>query len=249
MMGLTSFDTIPYLSADSLHKMGTYFQKLPVTIHPRVVHAAGSSWIFYLLFGLLALIAFIRFFYPATTQAVFSWFSGAGFRKSENNFAKQGLLVPIFLIINFMVSITLLILVIQVNAGANLENISSSPRFWLVAVGAVACFFLYNLISTLLMGFIFDTRAQASMQVKNISAWAYISGLFLTPFLLIYSYSGSAPAFYAVVGGMTLLLLFKWFQTVKIGLLTKDFNVLHLFLYLCAVEIIPLFLLVKLFVE
>jgi len=249
MVNLTSFDTTNILPADSLHGVGTFFQKQPIVIHPQLLHtAAGDDWIFYILFGLLLLMAFIRYFYPMATKAVFSWFKVSGSRKNEENHSKQGLLVPSFLLVNFIVSITLLDVAIQMRTGIRLEEIISSTRFWLIATGGVTGFYLYNLLSAFLIGFIFDTGGQASLQIKNITLWAYVSGLFLTPFLLIYYYSGSGFVFDIMVGGLMILLLFKWFQTVKTGLFIRNFNVLHLFLYLCTVEIIPLFLLVKVYV-
>jgi hypothetical protein len=247
MMNLASLDTVNSLSDDSLRCVGTFIQKHAVVIHPQLVHAAGYDWIFYMLFGLLFLIAFIRFFYPAAAKTVFFWFSGAGFRNNDNGAGKQGLLVSSFLMLNFIVSITLFIVVIQMRTGVSLADISSSSRFWLVAAGGVAGFFLYDQLSAFLTGFIFDTGRQSSLQMKNTATWAYISGLFLTPLLLIYFYSDADFVFDIMAGGLLILLLFKWFQTAKIGLSTRNFNALHLFLYLCAVEIIPLFLLVKIY--
>jgi len=247
MMNVASLGTVYSLSDDSLRGMGTFFQKHPVVIQPQLIHVAGDDWIFYMLFGLLLLIAFIRYFYPAAAKTVFFWFSGAGFRKNDNSNRKQGLLVPSFLMLNFVVSITLFVAVVQMKTGTGLTDISVSPRFWLVVLGGVAGFFLYNQLSALLIGFVFDTSGQASQQLKNTATWAYVSGLFLTPLLLIYFYSDAGFVFEIMVGGLTILLLFKWFQTAKIGLSTSNFNVLHLFLYLCAVEIIPLFLLAKIY--
>ena len=109
----------------------------------------------------------------------------------------------------------------------------------------VVAFYLFNQLSTFLIGFAFDTRGRTSMQMKNNAVWAYINGLFLTPLLLIYFYTQNSFLFGIMIAGLIILLLFKWVQTVKIGLATQNFNMLHLFLYLCAVEIIPLFLLVK----
>ena len=233
------------LSVDSLQGVGTFFQKQAVVVHPQLLHTSGSNWIFYMLFGLLLLMAFIRFFYPSATRAVFSWFSGTGFRKSDDNYSKPGLLVPSFLILNFIITLTLLFIVVSMRAGEGLDNLSLSIHFWQYAAGGIVGFFLYNQISVFLVGFVFDSVGQASMQMKNNAAWAYVSGLFLTPLLLIYFYTQSTFLFDIMIGGLVILLLLKWFQTVKVGLATGNFNVLHLFLYLCAVEIIPLFLLVK----
>lgn len=245
MSGSASVGTATHLSVDSLHGVGTFFQKQPIAVHPQLIYTSGNNWIFYMLFGLLLLIAFIRFFYPSATRAVLSWFSGTGFRKSDDNYSKPGLLVPSFLILNFIITFTLLVVVVRMYAGGRPGNISSPIQFWLFAAGGIVGFFLYNQISAFLIGFVFDTAGQASMQMKNNAAWAYVSGLFLTPMLLIYFYTLNSFLLGIMMAGSVILLLFKWFQTVKVGLTARSFNALHLFLYLCAVEIIPLLLLIK----
>jgi len=236
------------LPVDSLHGVSTFFQKQPVTIHPQLIQTSGNEWIFYLLFGLLLLIAFIRFFYPAFTRVLLSWFSGTGFRRNPDNYSKPGLLVPSFLILNSIISITLLFIVIRVRFGADI-NLSSSLQFWLLASGGIIGFFLYNQVSVFLIGFIFNTGNHASMQMKNNAMWIYVSGLILTPLLLIYFYTQSSFLLDVMIVGLIILLLFKWFQMAKFGLSTRNYNMLHLFLYLCAVEIIPLFLLVKVYLQ
>ncbi len=245
MAGTMSFGKVNGLSGDSLQGAKMFLQEHVVNIRPHIIHFVNDNLIYYVLFGLLTLFAFIRFFYPAATRTVLSWFSGKGLRRSEDNFSKPGLLVPLFLTFNFFVSITIMAFVILVKMGVMSADIYSSPQFWAVAAGAVVAFYLFNQLSTFLIGFIFDTRDRASVQMKNNAAWAYINGLFLTPLLLIYFYTQNGFLLGIMIVGLIILLLFKWFQTVKIGLTTQNFNMLHLFLYLCAVEIMPLFLLVK----
>ncbi len=243
--GIMTFGKVNGLSGDSLQGAEMFFQKHVVNIQPQIIHSANNNLIFYVLFGLVTLFAFIRFFYPAATRTVLSWFSGKGLRRSEDNFSKPGLLVPIFLTLNFFVSVVIMAFVVLVKMGIMSADIYSSPQFWAVAAGAVVAFYLFNQLSTFLIGFVFDTRDRASVQMKNNAVWAYINGLFLTPLLLIYFYTQNGFLFGIMIVGLIILLLFKWFQTVKIGLTAQNFNMLHLFLYLCAVEIIPLFLLVK----
>jgi len=112
-------------------------------------------------------------------------------------------------------------------------------------MGVVILFYLFNQFFTFLIGFIFNTSNEARQQMRNTTLWAYITGIFLTPLLLIYFYTNSILVSDFMVIILAILILFKWFQTVRIGLTTRNYHLLHLFLYLCAVEIAPLFLLVK----
>ncbi len=244
-----ALDAVNDLSNDSLHGVGTFFQNQPVAIHPQLIHAAGDNWILYVLFALLLMIALIRFFYPVATRTIFLWFLGTGSRKSGDSYSKPGVLVPSFLLLNFIFSFTLFIVEVHSKTSTGFHNLSSPSLFWLYAAGGIVGFYLYNQIFAFLIGFIFNTDSEASIQMKSNTTWAYITGLFLTPFLLLYFYSKSDFIFYVIAGGLIILLFLKWFQTVKVGLSARSFNMLHLFLYLCAVEIIPLLLLVKVFVK
>ena len=246
MANKAAFDTVNYMLGDSSRSMGVFFQKHSAIIRPQLVHAAENNWVFYMLFGLLLLIAVIRFYQPAFAKVVFSWFSGSGFRKNDPG-GKQGLFLPSFLMLNFIVSTTLFLMVLQMKTGAVPSDILSSPHFWFFATGGVVGFFLYVQVSAFLIGFVFDTGSQASLQMKNNLLWAYVSGLFLTPLLLIYFYSEAVFVIDITIGVWLILLLFKWFKMVETGLSTSNFNVLHLFLYLCTVEITPIILLAKIY--
>ena len=243
--GTMSFGKVSGLSGDGFRGAEMFLQEHAVNIQPHIIHPANDNLIYYVLFSLLSLFAFIRFFYPAATRAALSWFSGTGLRRGEDNFGKPGLLVPLFLMFNFFVSLAIMAFVVLVKMGILPADIYFSPQFWVAAAGMVVAFYLFNQLTTFLIGFAFDTRGRTSMQMKNNAVWAYINGLFLTPLLLIYFYTQNDFLFGIMIAGLIILLLFKWVQTVKIGLATQNFNMLHLFLYLCAVEIIPLFLLVK----
>jgi len=243
--GIMSFGKVNGLSGDSLRGAEMFLQEHAVNIQPHTIRPVNDNLIYYVLFGLLTLFAFIRFFYPAATRTVLSWFSGTGLRRSEDNFGKPGLLVPLFLMFNFFVSVAIMAFVVLVKMGTLSADIYFSSQFWVAAVGMVVAFYLFNQLSTFLIGFAFDTGDRASMQMKNNAVWAYVNGLFLTPLLLVYFYTKNDFLFGIMIAGLIILLLLKWVQTVKIGLATQNFNMLHLFLYLCAVEIIPLFLLVK----
>ncbi len=213
-------------------------------LHPQVVHPAGHI-VFYVLFGLLAFIAFVRFFYPYAFRSVFSSFVQTSSFRPADNTAKSGLVVQLFLIFNFFISVTLLALTELVRLHIFSADVYHLPELWGTTMGVVILFYLFNQFFTFLVGFIFNTSNQARQQMKNTALWAYITGIFLTPLLLIYFYTNSILVSDFMVIILAVLILFKWFQTIRIGLTTRNYHLLHLFLYLCAVEIAPLFLLVK----
>ncbi len=231
--------------SDSLEFAGKFIQQQVVPVHPVAIGEHPGHTVYYVLFGLLLMLAFIRFFYPAIFGAVFSLFSGTASRRDADNYSKPGWAVPVLLTVNFVVSMSLLVLVLLIR-WKHLPNATfTDPRYWAVITGAVIFFYFFLQTANYLTGFVFNTSKQAAMQIKNTAFWIYTSGIILTPLLLIYFYSG----YFLVVDTMILLLgallVLKWVQTFRIGLSLKGFLPLHIFLYLCAVEIVPLLLLVK----
>ncbi len=239
-----SYNNTPPIS-DSLEFAGKFIQQQSVSIQPVAIEGHSGHLVYYVLFGLLALLAFIRFFYPATFGAVFSLFSGSASRRDADNYSKPGWAVPLFLSVNFIVSFSLLILVLLIRWKYLPGKAFTDPYHWAVITGSVVAFYLFVQIAHFLTGVIFDTSKQASLQIKNTAFWMYTSGIVLTPLLLVYFYSGNFLVVDSMVFTLSVLLVFKWIQTFRIGLSLKGFLPLHIFLYLCAVEIVPLLLLVK----
>jgi hypothetical protein len=231
--------------SDSLQYAGKFLQKQPVALHPVELESVQDHGVIYLLFGLLTLLAFIRFFYPATLETLFSSFGGTGVRRDAENYNKPGWVVPLFLTINFLISTTLLLKVFFIKTGLLSARAFESPSLWGIIAGGVIFYYLFYQLITFLAGFLFNTMKQAVLQIKNNARWVFVSGILLTPMLLIYFYFNSILMTDIMILTVVILWVIKWIQTVRIGWTARNFNLLHLFLYLCAVEIMPLLLLIK----
>jgi magnesium-transporting ATPase (P-type) len=231
---------------DTLKEVGNFFQKGHIVIQPRPLSPPEGHLVFYLLFILLSLIALIRFFYPRTLQAVFTLFFKGGTRRDNDHYSKPGWAVPLFLSINFWISVTLLASILLIRYHYLPANTFSNPTDAGKVAGFVFLFFFINQLFTLLSGILFNVKITAGNQLRNNQLWMFISGIVLTPLLLVYFYSGSRFLIDGMIITMVILLLFKWFQTFRNGLSEGDFQIHHIFLYLCAVEIAPLLWLIKL---
>ena len=236
---------IPFPLSDSLKYAGKFFQKQPVRLHPAEVETVQGHWMIYLLFGLLTVLALIRFFYPGMLQNLFSPFWGTAGRRDTDNYSKPGRAVSLFLTINFLITATLLLQVFLVKTGLLPAGDFTSLPFWGILAAGVIFYYLLNQLITLFAGFLFNTLKQASLQLKNNARWIYVSGILLTPMLLIFFYFNNPLTTDIIIFTVAILWIVKWVQTVRIGWTARNFNLLHLFLYLCAVEIIPLLLLIK----
>jgi hypothetical protein len=87
--------------------------------------------------------------------------------------------------------------------------------------------------------------------IFNIFLSANAIGLFLFPVIICLEYA-NISARYLMNIGLFMLLLFYTIRVLKgiaIAYVSGRFSVFHLFLYLCALEILPLIVLIKLLVS
>jgi len=231
--------------SDSLRFSGNFLQEQPAMLHPAVIEHTTGHLVFYFLFGLISVLAFIRFFYPTTLRTLFFLFAGSDSRQNMEKYSKPGWAVPLFLTLNFMVGMTLFILILLIRFKNLPPAVFTQPKYWAVIAGGIILYYLALQSIHFLAGFVFQTPKLSELQVKNTALGFYVSGIVLTPLLLIYFYTGKIFFIDFMLVVMGLIFIIKWIQTIRAGLSARTFHPLHLFLYLCAVEIIPLLLLVK----
>ena len=243
-MKSTLYNISPMVS-DSLKYAGKFLQTQPVKIRPETLEVVRGHSVFYVLFGLLALLAFLRFFYPAFLETLFASFLRDPAGRDTDNAGKRGWAVPLFLTLNALVSVTLLLVIFLIKKGLLPAGDFTQLSLWGVLAAAVVLYYITLQFVTFLTGFIFNVKTQASLQLRNNARWIQLSGILLTPLLLVYFYSGSTWMADIMMVTALFVLAAKWIQTVRIGWMSHKFSLLHIFLYLCAVEIVPLLLLVK----
>ncbi len=231
--------------SDSLKYAGRFLQTQAVKIHPEALEVVRGHGVFYILFGLLALLAFLRFFYPASLETLFTSFWSVPSSRETDPYGKRGWAVPLFLMLNFLVSITLLLLIFLIKEGLLPAAGFTRLPLWGVLAGVVVLYYIVLQFITFLAGFIFNVKNQASLQHRNNARWVQVTGILLTPLLLVYFYSGSTWMIDIMMVTTLFVLAAKWVQTVRVGWMSHNFSLLHIFLYLCSVEIVPLLFLVK----
>ena len=241
-----------FSSVSSGHTLpvGSFFGAghLKFSIHQII--STSDSWIFYSLFASLALLAILRYFFPVPLAKLFSFSSHVKMMNSdENNKATSGILAPLFLFLNFLIGSGLLIVAVTKIYAVTPLSLSTSFRFFAVLVLLILTFYFSKQLLVLLAGFIFDTGNDAMQHVQTNTTTAYFAGLFLSPLMLIYFYTQLKIFIYLALLIFLMLGLMKWVQIIKIGLSDGKLKALHIFLYLCTVEFLPLLLLMKVGVE
>ena len=119
--------------------------------------------------------------------------------------------------------------------------------FYIASFGIILSYFLLKKTIYFILGSVFESVSETSEYLFNIDNFNRTLGLVLFPVVaLINYYPANNPLFMVYLGGgiVGIFYIFLLKRGVYI-LLKKQFSIFYLFLYLCAVEFLPLLLIYK----
>jgi uncharacterized protein DUF4271 len=132
-------------------------------------------------------------------------------------------------------------------------EISSSNGWALtLCVAGLAGFFVLKHLLLQIVGGIFPVKKEIVSYNFTIVIFNLVAGFFLVPVILFVAYVPAAMTHYALYAGLGLLLLTYLFRNLRGLFIANRFlarHKFHFFLYLCAVEIAPFLLVVKLLLQ
>jgi hypothetical protein len=121
------------------------------------------------------------------------------------------------------------------------------PSFsFIIIMGVVV--FCYAL--KLIIGSIFEVQKPCSDYLMTVFLFCNVLGIFLLPLVITISFAKQlTPQVFIFIGFIMVILFFlvRIIRGIYIGLITYRLPKFYLFLYLCALEILPLIFLIKLF--
>jgi hypothetical protein len=206
--------------------------------------------LFYLMAGIVFVLAFIRATFSKYFRNLFLLFFQTSLRQKQtrDQLLQDGLaslLTNLLFIMSAGLYITLLI------RYKNWTNLS----FWWLALGSAGVLLLVYLVKYLFLlftGWVFNSKEAAGSYVFVVFLVNKVLGVLLVPFLIILSFAGPETVQVAVtvsIGMIALLFAYRyWVSFVAIRNKLKV-NALHFLLYLCAVEILPLVLIYKVLID
>ncbi|MBW6484009.1 MAG: DUF4271 domain-containing protein [Vicingaceae bacterium] len=110
--------------------------------------------------------------------------------------------------------------------------------------------FIFQLIFNAILNFIFDTKEIQMEYIFNTSLFNNFLGVLMVPLLfLIYFTTLQNSVFFNkfILVVVFIVLLFRTIRYIKIGA-KKNISNLHIFLYICTLEILPLIVIIKFFI-
>lgn len=223
------------------------FNKPPLFMIIKEKLPQGKEELFYLLAGLIFLVALVRLIFPKYFNNMFLMSFQTKFRQRQTQEQLlQDNLASLMMNILFFVSGGIYIgLIAQEN------NVTPFPFWWLLLYSSTILSIIYAIKFLFLRfsGWIFNVKEAANSYIFIVFMSNKIIGILLIPFLLLLAFSSAEIAAVSVTVSLILvgiMLLYRYL--VSMGSIRHELkvNALHFFLYLCAVEILPLLLIYKL---
>lgn len=205
---------------------------------------------FYLLMGVLLLVAFVRTAFPRYFKNLFILFFQTSLRQRQTkDQLLQDNLGSLFVNLLFIITTSIYgALVIRNKAWLDYP-------FWHIVffgAGLLSIVYLGKFVFLQFSGWVFNSREAAVNYTFTVFLVNKVLGVLLVPFLFLMAFAQPSlkeVALTVSVGLVALLLLYRYvisFATIRN---TLKVNALHFLLYLCAVEILPLLLLYKLMAD
>lgn len=210
----------------------------------------STDWLTIVLLLALALVASVRVGYAkyisSLFQSVFNYPTAVRMFGEKNHSILHGafrLEVLFYLVLS--------VLIYQIILFFPIETGQANLVFFGKTLGLVAAYFLLKKMVYRWLGNLFRGVAETAEFLFNVDNFNRVTGILLFPIVaLIAFFPSDSPMYIMIVGVVT--VSFFYIMLLKRGIsimLKKQFSLFYLFLYLCALEFLPLLLIYKVVVD
>jgi hypothetical protein len=206
----------------------------------------SKDFVFYLLVGIVFLLALIQIIFPRYFKNIFTIFFQTSFRQ---NIAKEQLsqdnIAALLLNILFIISASCFLALI---AGQFIKLHFSFWQIFVFAIISLSTIYSIKLFFTMFMGWVFNKSDLVTSYSFIVFIINKIIGVSLIPFLFLIAYSTNElkqVSFSIALILLAVMFLYRFFNTYKTLSSRLKINAIHFFLYFCGVEILPLLLMYK----
>jgi len=139
---------------------------------------------------------------------------------------------------------TFSLFIYQVINAFKLELVNKNLTFYVAGLGLLLGYIILKKIAYSMVGLVFENVSETSEYLFNMDSFNRILGIVLFPVVVLINYYPAENPVFMVVTGILLVAVFYAFllQRGIYILLRKQFSIFYLFLYLCTLEFLPLFL-------
>lgn len=205
-----------------------------------------KDFLFYALVGLILLVAIIKQLFPKYFSSLFRLLFEASFRqKQRREQLMQETLPSLLMNILFILSGGLFAALIAHYYGW------LKISFWWLALYSItilALVYMFKYLVIQFTGWVFNAKEPASTYSFIVFLINKMIGVALVPLLLLLAFSNGHIwdiTITLAAGVVVLLLLFRYIISLRIIRGALNVNPFHFFIYLCAVELMPILIIYK----
>jgi hypothetical protein len=219
-----------------------------IQINP-LLHTQNISGeiITYVVISLIGIISIVWFFLPDRFLTIFSFKPIKQIQRDVDSASKApGMFITSLFWLNFIVALSIFLFLTSRKFFS--DQVTGITNYGIIKyiIIAITSLVLYRFVITYLTGYIFQTEKMMKQQIivdRNIQL---VTGILLLPIILLMQYASSEILIFVVVGAIALLQVYRIAQIAIIGNSSSVFSALHIILYLCTLEIIPILVLLRL---
>jgi len=213
---------------------------------PQEKMITNPSWIHGFIIICFLLFAIAQYSYFKRMQQIFKAFFA---NRLFNQLSRDGGLfrerVSLFLFGSFLLSFSIFIFKIyDFYFDIPVTGFISFIIFLKILI-VVILFYLLKMGLFNLSGFIFKSPKETSDYILTIYIFGQVTGILLLPVIVLVTYLQSEANIYFGLALLSIFYLYRLFRGIAIITSNIKISVYYLFLYLCALEILPLFILAK----
>lgn len=220
-----------------------------ITIKPKPQKATSQDWAIYPTVGILLLLAYIKIFYSKNITSLFRggiFYFIAGRLTQENSLLWNRL---------FLLLDSLFFIVIPFGFSLAMQHLEFIPKgyttfhVFLFSFAILLIFRIFRYISIKAIGLISNRFKDLNHLYFNILLYTRIASILLAPVVVLLAYANKSLTFTLLVFSAVVLglaIVYRTLRTLQV-FIGKGFSLFYLILYLCALEIIPILILAKVF--
>lgn len=234
-------DSIPIIQTPK-----SFITKLPSNNYNiSIKEKKNDNWLSILLLLCFILLAISKFIFRKRFSNLFKAFWARNYSNQlmrEGNIFKEQLGIAMFLL--YLISTPIFYSISFIHFFPNYEP-SLNLTIVIQASALSLILWAYRILYIKTTAFIFKTHKPSDEILTQLFIFNLISGIAVLPFITLYYYSEIAIFLIIGIAIWSFIQIYRFIRLFVIGFSYSIFSGLHLFLYLCTLEIVPIVILIK----
>ncbi len=239
-------DTLNNIDSTFLQK--TFLGTSHVVIQPENIYHSGHEWLMMAMLSIVVVFAVINFLVPGKIWQTILFpfnYKEMAFGLKDHFVITTGHIIPVLFFMNFVMAVTTLVYLTYYNALPGMMLDFGERNLFLLIMVSVLIYLTANRLFIWITNLILDMTALARLHIRLNYYIEASTGMLLTFLLLIFFYTGMAVVLTSGLLLTLILLFYKWTLLLIMGIKLTKIHLLHLFLYLCTLELLPLLVAMK----